>query len=110
MLSELISVNFSKIMQTRSYTVIVIEAEGKYFAIYVDPSIGRFIQMEITSIEKQRPFTHDLMNMIFVGFDIKIKQIVINDIQDTVYYARIFLEQKIGDKNLAIFCSKNQGV
>ena len=95
MLSDLIPVTFSKVMQTRTYTVIVIEAEEKHFAIYLDPSIGRAIQMELTDMEKPRPYTHDLINMVFQGFDIKIKQIVLNDIEDTIYFARIFLEQKI---------------
>jgi bifunctional DNase/RNase len=30
--------------------------------------------------------------MILKGFDVRIKQVVINDLQDTIYYARLFLE------------------
>ncbi len=95
MQTDLIPVNFSKVMQTRSYTVVIMEAEDKRFAIYVDPGIGRAIQMELTEVEKPRPLTHDLMSMVFDGLNIRIKQIVINDVQDTIYYARIFLEQDI---------------
>lgn len=98
MLSDLIPITFQKVMQTQAYTMIVIEADGKHFAIYVDPSIGRAIQMEITEIDKPRPYTHDLMDMIFTGFDITIKQIVITDIDDTIYFARLFLEQTIDDQ------------
>ena len=98
MLSELIPVSFNKVMQTRSYTVIVMEADEKRFAIYVEPNIGRAIQMELTEIEKPRPLTHDLVNMIFNGLNIKIKHIVITDLVDTVYYARLFVEQIIGDQ------------
>ena len=36
--------------------------------------------------------------MIFQGLNIKIKQIIITDIQDTVYFARIFFEQVINDE------------
>ena len=35
--------------------------------------------------------------MIFRGMDVRIKQVVINDIQDTIYFARLFLEQDLGD-------------
>ena len=91
--SELVQVTFDKIMQTRTYTVVILGAEGKRFAIYTDPSIGRTLQMYLTGAEKIRPLTHDLIDSIFQGYDVRIKQVVINDIQDTVYFARLYLEQ-----------------
>lgn len=81
-------------MQTRSYTVVILGGEGKRFAIYTDPSIGRTLQMYLTGAEKTRPLTHDLIDSIFMGYDIRIKQVVINDIQDTIYFARLYLEQE----------------
>lgn len=97
MLSELIQLSFDKIMQTRAYTVVVLGARDKRFAIYTDPSIGRMLQMYLTGMEKPRPLTHDLIDMIFKGLDVRIRQVVINDLQDTTYFARLFLEQRIGD-------------
>lgn len=84
-------------MQTRAYTVVILGAREKRFAIYTDPSIGRTLQMYLTGIEKQRPLTHDLIDNIFKGLDVRIKQVVINDIQDTIYFARLFLEQHCND-------------
>lgn len=95
MLNELIQLSFDKIMQTKTYTVVVLGARDKRFAIYTEPGIGRILQMYLTGTEKPRPLTHDLINSIFQGFDIRIRQVIINDVQDTVYYARIFLEQEI---------------
>lgn len=97
MQSELIQLSFDKIMQTRSYTVVILGAQDKRFAIYTDPSIGRTLQMFLTEVERLRPLTHDLIDKIFDGFDIRVKQVVINDVQDTVYFARLFLEQDSGD-------------
>lgn len=97
MLKELIQLSFDKIMQTRTYTVIVLAAHGKRFAIYTDPLIGKTLQMYLTGIERQRPLTHDLMSNIFKGLSIKIKQVVISDVQDTVYFARLFLEVEEND-------------
>lgn len=93
MLSELVQLNFDKIMQTRSYTVVILAGLDKRFAIYTDPSIGRILQLYLTGTEKTRPLTHDLMDSILKGLDVRIKQVVINDIQDTIYFARLFLEQ-----------------
>ena len=95
MLSELVQLSFDKIMQTRAYTVVVLGAGDKKFAIYTDPSIGRMLQLYLTNGPKPRPLTHDLMNSIFNGMNVQIRQIVINDLQDTTYFARLFLEQEI---------------
>lgn len=95
MLTELIQLSFDKIMQTRAYTVVILCARDKRFAIYTDPSIGRTLQMYLTGVEKPRPLTHDLIDRIFRGLGVRIKQVVINDLQDTIYYARLFLEQDV---------------
>jgi len=95
MLKELVQVTFDKIMQTRAYTVVVLGTRDKRFAIYTEPSIGRILQMYLTEIERARPLTHDLINSIFEGYGVRVKQVVINDVQDTTYYARLFLEQEI---------------
>lgn len=97
MIMELIQLSFDKIMQTRAYTVVVLGARDKKFAIYTDPSIGRSLQMYLTGAEKPRPLTHDLIDLIFQGLEVTIKQVVISDVQDTIYYARLYLEQHIGD-------------
>lgn len=97
MISELVQLSFDKIMQTRSYTVIVLKGNDKKFAIYVEPHVGKILQMYLTDSEKQRPLTHDLITAMFKGFEITVKQIVINDVQDTIYYARLFLEQMRGE-------------
>lgn len=94
MLTELVQLAFDKIIQTRSYTVVILAGEKKRFAIYTDPGIGKVLQLFLTGTEKPRPLTHDLIGSIFQGLNIRIMQVVINDVQDTIYYARLFLEQE----------------
>ncbi len=100
--TELIPITFNKIMQSRSYTIIILGTESKRFAIYTDPSVGRNIQVHLTEEHKPRPFTHDLINAIFKGLNIKPIQIVITDIEDTIYFARLYLEQEIGDQKVIL--------
>lgn len=94
---ELIPVKFEKLMQSRSYTCVVLGAGEKKFAIYTDPPSGKSMQLYLAATEKPRPFTHDLLTRIFRGLEIKVKQVVIYDLQDTIYFARLFLEQQRGD-------------
>lgn len=95
MFSEIIELSFDKIMQTRMYTVVVMNARGKKFAIYTEPTIGKILQSHLTGIEQPRPLTHDLITSIFMGLDVRIRQVVINDVEETIYYARLFLEQEV---------------
>ncbi|MBS0634610.1 MAG: bifunctional nuclease family protein [Verrucomicrobia bacterium] len=95
--SELVQLSFDKIMQTHTYTVIVLKNGETKFAIYVEPQVGKVLQMYLTDIEKPRPLTHDFISSLCKGFEIQVKQVVIVDVEDTVYYARIFLEQMRGD-------------
>jgi uncharacterized protein len=94
---ELVQLSFNKIMQTRSYTTIVFKGKEKKFAIYTDPSVGKILQIYLTEIEKPRPLTHDFITSLFRGFEITVKQVVISDLHDTTYLARIYLEQSRGD-------------
>ncbi len=94
---ELVQIRFDKVLQSRAYTCIVLGNDEKKFAVYASPTVGKAMQRYITEAEKPRPYTHDLINSIFKGLEIKVKQVVINDLQDTVYFSRLFLEQKMGD-------------
>ena len=96
-MNELKQLSFDKIMQTHTYTVIVLKHKETKFAIYVEPQVGKTLQMYLTDIDKPRPLTHDLISSMCKGFEISVKQVVINDLQDTTYYARLFLEQMRGD-------------
>ena len=95
---ELVPISFKKLMQSRSYTVIILGTDQKRFAIYTEPGNGKTLQNYLTQEPKQRPFTFDLMNAIFKGLNVKPLQVVITDIEDTIYFARLFLEQQIGDE------------
>ncbi len=95
--NQLIRLNFDKVMQTKTYTAVVLASDEKKFAIYTDPYIGKTLQLYLTKGEKPRPLTHDLLDYILKAVDIKVLQIVINDLQDTIYFARLYLEQQEND-------------
>lgn len=96
-MSALVQLTFEKVMQTRSYTVIVLGAREKRFAIYADTNTGKLLQVYLMGAPRPRPLTHDLISNIFTGFETRVKQIVISDLKETVYYARLFLEQQVGE-------------
>lgn len=84
-------------MQSRSYTVIILGTNQKRFAIYTDPQVGKTIQTFLTTPQKPRPYTHDLLRAILQNLNIKPLQVVITDVEDTIYFARLYLEQSSDD-------------
>lgn len=100
--SEFVPVTFNKIMQSRSYTVIILGSESKQFAIYAEPSVGKMMQNYLTGQKAERPLTHDLLKSVLFGLDAKLLQIVIHDLEDTVYFARLFLEQESEEKKTVL--------
>ena len=65
--------------------------EQKTFVIYVDEPVGMAISMFMRGISKERPLTHDLMASILVAFGAKVERAVINDVNGSVFYARLIL-------------------
>jgi uncharacterized protein len=98
----MIPITFQKITQSRTYTTIILGTKEKKFAIYTDPQVGRHIQSYLTQESRPRPYTHDLLSLVFKGLNIKILQIVINNLEDTIYFARLFIEQEMGEQKLIL--------
>jgi uncharacterized protein len=97
-MSELVPLTFHKILQSRSYTVMILGTDEKKFAIYAEPQVGHHLQLQIAQGHPTRQSTFDLVEEVFEGLGVKILQVVINDVQDTTYFARLFLEQSLGEQ------------
>ena len=97
-MSELIPLSFQKIMQSRAYTVVILGTESKKFAIYTEPQVGHHLQMYLAQGHSRRPYTHDLLDSILKGLNATPFQVVIHGVEDTIYYARLFIEQVEGEK------------
>lgn len=78
--------------------------EQKTFAIYVGPDIGSTILMYEQGTPRPRPLTHDLIKSIFLGLGAVVERIVINDLKDNTFYARIFIreENELGKKIIEV--------
>jgi len=97
-MSELVPLSFHKILQSRSYTVMILGTDEKKFAIYAEPQVGHHLQLQIAQARPARPSTFDLIKETLDGLGAKILQVVISDVQDTTYFGRLFIEQALGDQ------------
>jgi bifunctional DNase/RNase len=66
----------------------------KTFTIYVEPTVGQAIAMFMQDTPKERPLTHDLIGHVFRGLGVSVERIVINDLKNGTYFARLILKQE----------------
>jgi len=68
--------------------------DEKVFVISVEPQMGAVIGMFLRQTPKERPLTHDLINRMFQGFGITVERVVITDLKNSTYFARLILQQQ----------------
>lgn len=94
MKSDVVAVEVKGVMPTANGCAVFLGNEEKVFVIYVDQGIGNTISMTINNVRKERPMTHDLIGNIFQGFGIEMERIVINDVDEGTFYARMILRME----------------
>lgn len=92
--SSVLPVSVKGLMPTANGCAVFLGDETKAFVIYVDHAVGNAIQMSLNGEKKARPLTHDLIGHIFTGLGVTLEHIVINDVQEGTFYARILLRMK----------------
>jgi bifunctional DNase/RNase len=94
MKTSVIQVSVKGVMPTVNGCAVFLGDDDKTFVIYVDHSVGTSISMALNGVKKERPLTHDLMSSMLLGLDAKLSRIIINDVQESTFFARVFIEMK----------------
>ena len=74
--------------------VVILKAtkQERYLFIWIAYAEAYAIAVELQGTTSTRPLTHDLLKNILEELDAKIVSIVISDLIDEIYYARIVLD------------------
>lgn len=67
---------------------------NKCITIFVDHSVAAAITMFMHEVKKPRPLTHDLIAHILAGLDVHVQKVLINDLQEDTFFARLYLVQQ----------------
>ena len=104
MSKDVVQVQIRGILPANSGCAIFIGNEDKVFVIQVEHNLGEVIGMFLRETPKERPLTHDLIVNIFKGFGVEVERVVINQLKNSTYYARLILKQEneLGTKLLEI--------
>ncbi len=79
---------------TQHRVVVLREADSRrYLPIWIGPFEADAIAMAIQGHEPQRPLTHDLLKATIVDMGGTVSHILVNDIHDNTFFARIVIDQ-----------------
>lgn len=78
---------------SNGYALILQEKSGhRRLPIMIEAAQAQAIALEMEGIKSQRPMSHDLMKSIVETMGSRLVEIIINDIQDSTFYAQLILE------------------
>ncbi|MDB9882906.1 DUF151 domain-containing protein [Bacteroidia bacterium] len=80
--------------QRNSYTLILGEENGELkLPVVIGSYEAQSIALVIEGLTPQRPLTHDLMFDTFTKYGISVKEVVIDQLKEGVFYAKLITEQ-----------------
>ena len=94
MKQDVVPVQIRGILPANSGCALFVGNDEKVFVINVEPAMGAVIGMFLRDTPKERPLTHDLINRVFQGFGISVERVIITDLKNSTYFARLILQEK----------------
>jgi bifunctional DNase/RNase len=86
---EIIALSHS-ITQTHSYAVVLGEVNGlRRLPIVIGGFEAQAIAVALERMQPSRPLTHDLMKNFMNAFNVDLMEIVINDLQEGIFYSKL---------------------
>ncbi|MBK8478575.1 MAG: bifunctional nuclease family protein [Opitutaceae bacterium] len=104
MQKDVVEVAVKGVMPTANGCAVFLGNDEKNFVIYVDHSVGNAISMTMHGVKKDRPLTHDLIGNILLGLDVTLERVVINNVDNGTFFARIILmmQNELGRKIIEV--------
>jgi hypothetical protein len=86
---EIVALSHS-ITQTHSYAVVLGEINGlRRLPIVIGGFEAQAIAVALERMNPSRPLTHDLMKNFMLAFNVELHEIVINDLQEGIFYSKL---------------------
>jgi bifunctional DNase/RNase len=84
-------------MPTGRHVLVLREADqGRLLMIWVGPWEASAIAMKLQGLTPERPLTHDLLVTVLQELDASVARIVISDLADETFHARLVIDRGTG--------------
>jgi bifunctional DNase/RNase len=94
MTDDMIEVQLKGLLPTPGGSGVFLESGDKIITIFIDDMVSKALKMVLEGEEMTRPLTHDLLLSVLAGLGVRLTQVVIHDVQDGTYFARLHLVQE----------------
>lgn len=94
---EIVALSHS-ITQSHSYAVVLGEVNGlRRLPIVIGGFEAQAIAVALERMEPSRPLTHDLIKNLMIIFSIDLQEIIINDLQEGIFYSKLICQTDDGE-------------
>ncbi len=91
---EIVALSHS-ITQTHSYAVVLGESNGlRRLPIVIGGFEAQAIAVALEKMQPSRPLTHDLMKNFMEAFEVHLKEVIISNLSDGIFYAKLICTDK----------------
>ena len=93
-LNEMVVESVRVHMLSSQHVVILRDAQReRYLPIWIGPWEANAIAMRLQGVTPERPMTHDLFSQALGELGVEIRQIVVSDLAEDTFRARLLLER-----------------
>ena len=90
---EIVGLSYSQ-TQSGAYALVLAETGGKRrLPIIIGGFEAQAIAIELEKMTPTRPLTHDLFKSLAVSFGITLKEVIIYNLQEGIFYAKLVCEK-----------------
>jgi bifunctional DNase/RNase len=80
---------------TNTPIVVLKDTQGSsILPIWVGAYEAQAIAIEIEKVQMPRPMTHDLLKNVFLGLNVRVQKVVVNELREDTFYALIWVERE----------------
>jgi bifunctional DNase/RNase len=88
-----VTIDSVRVSLMSQHRIVVLREENseRYLPIWIGPFEADAITIQLQGIEVSRPMTHDLLKQLIETLDGEVSHVLINDLQNDTFYAKIVL-------------------
>lgn len=89
-----VTVDSIRVSLLSQHRVVVLKEVGsnRYLPIWIGPFEADAIAIHLEGVQVARPLTHDLLKSVIHSLGAKVAYVVVDDLRNDTFYARIILE------------------
>lgn len=80
------------LMNYQRVVILRVKDTDRYLPIWIGPTEADAIALKLQNVSVPRPLTHDLLAGVIASLDATVDKIVVSDLSDDTFYAKIVLQ------------------